>query len=84
MSEVQLIPPEEMHGESDWEDQDLLTIEDAQDRIRHELELCRVALDGAGLGDADGTALRARAEVLKKCLDTLALGATPLAAISRG
>ena len=35
------IPPEEMLGESDWDDEDLLTIDEATGRLGEEVELAR-------------------------------------------
>jgi hypothetical protein len=82
MKEVELIPPEEMLGESDWDDQDLLTIEDAMGRVRHELEACRAALAHGDLTEEASGVTQARIRVLEAHVAVLDLGATPLARIN--
>ncbi|MFE9322575.1 hypothetical protein ACIHDR_24045 [Nocardia sp. NPDC052278] len=40
--EVEPIPPEEMLGESDWADEDLLTVAEASERLAMEVRYARV------------------------------------------
>ncbi|WP_433598224.1 hypothetical protein ACQPXH_20910 [Nocardia sp. CA-135953] len=64
---VEPIPPEQMLGESDWDDEDLLTISEASERLAMEVRLARERAQRASeslVADPDGPdSARLRAEV---------------------
>jgi hypothetical protein len=66
-------------GRSDWEDQDLLTIDEAGERLRDELRSVREQLAGVGAADPGRDRLERRIRVLEACLDGLNQGPTELA-----
>jgi hypothetical protein len=63
-------------GLSDWEDQDLLTIEEAGERLRSELRLLRQQVAGLDADDPGRERLGRRITVLEACLDGLSRGPT--------
>ena len=79
MSDVELIPPDQILGESDWEDQDLLTIDDARVRLQEELAACLQSLGAQGLSSDASAAEADRVKVLRRRLVELERGPTPLA-----
>lgn len=71
--------PVEFLGESDWDEQDLLTIDEAAERLEQELVALATALDGAG--ESEGSGLRARHRALSATLANIRSGPTDLARI---
>ena len=61
-------------GESDWDDQDLLTIDEAHGRLREEIEAIEARLASA-TASTEG-ALMARAAALRECLARIDAGPT--------
>ncbi|MFC0449940.1 hypothetical protein CJ179_01525 [Rhodococcus sp. ACS1] len=83
MSEETVIPAEEMLGESDWDDQDLLTLDEAATRLDAEIAACRQRLDDLRNtshppADDIGRTQR-RLDALLSCRDAVAHGPTALA-----
>lgn len=68
-------------GLSDWEDQDLLTIEEAGERLRGELRSLREQVAGLDADDPGRERLGRRIRVLEACLDGLDRGPTDLAGL---
>lgn len=66
-------------GESDWDEQDLLTIDEASERL--EGELAAIDRQIAGLTDEDGAGLRSRRQALAITLQNIKAGPTDLARI---
>lgn len=66
-------------GESDWDEQDLLTIDEASERL--EGELAAIDRQIAGLTEEDGGRLRSRRQALALTLENLKTGPTELARI---
>lgn len=60
--------PQDCLGASDWEDDDLLSIEEAGDRIREEMAEIRRRLEGSGLSAPERGRLEARMNALRECL----------------
>jgi hypothetical protein len=85
MKPVEPIPAEEMLGESDWDDQDLLTIDEASFRLRHEIQECENKLKElvGPRGGCSSEVIRVQQRLadLKDCLAGVSAGPTPMAAL---
>lgn len=68
-------------GLSDWEDQDLLTIDEAGERLRGELRSLREHVACLDPADPARERLGRRIRVLEACLDGLDRGPTDLAGL---
>ncbi|MGC0367358.1 hypothetical protein ABH922_005410 [Rhodococcus sp. 27YEA15] len=76
------IPEDEILGESDWDDQDLLTIDEASTRLEAEIAHCtslvrRLESDSAQAAELEKA--RDRLDGLNKCLDIVRAGPSRLA-----
>ncbi|MDV6271343.1 hypothetical protein [Rhodococcus globerulus] len=76
------IASEEMLGESDWDDQDLLTIGEASTRLKAEIAHCESLvreLESDPAGVSALAQMRSRLAGLNKCLDVVRAGPSRLA-----
>jgi hypothetical protein len=77
-------PWDQVHslGESDWEEQDLLTIDEASERLEVEIAALRTVLEQYHAGaDHDRTAVRLHS--MERVLHSLQQGPSPLASNTR-
>ncbi|WP_162180536.1 hypothetical protein [Gordonia terrae] len=65
---------------SDWDEQDLLTIDEAADRVREEQQNLTVSLEGER-DEQVRHRLERRLDTLSKCLESITAGPTELARI---
>lgn len=76
--DVGTIDESQMLGESDWEDEDLLSIDEASQRLASEISLLRASLEQ--VGDAvERDKLVTRLGALERVLQSVQAGPTPLA-----
>jgi len=68
-------------GESDWDEQDLLTIDEASERLQAEIAGLRVKLEQQSDGDRDKTA--GRLLLMERVLHSLQQGPSALASTTR-
>lgn len=68
-------------GESDWDEQDLLTIDEASERLEAEIAGLRNVLEQSSGPDHDRTAARLRS--MERVLHSLQQGPSPLASATR-
>ena len=69
-------------GESDWDEQDLLTIDEASERLEAEITVLRTSLEQlAGDAERDKTAHRLR--LMERVLESLKEGPSPLASTTK-
>jgi hypothetical protein len=66
---VEPIPPERILGESDWDDEDLLTIDEATARLDEEIKSARRRVEQADTSSAP--AERARLEALIRAAERI-------------
>lgn len=64
------VGPQDYLGESDWEDDDLLSIEEAGERLRDEMVEVRSRLDDPATPAPERTRLEARMNALRECMET--------------
>ncbi|ETD33305.1 hypothetical protein [Williamsia sp. D3] len=67
-------------GESDWDDQDLLTIDEASERLVGEISTLRESLQSQPAG-VEHDKLTARLRAMESVLESLKQGPSPLASI---
>jgi hypothetical protein len=65
-------------GESDWEDEDLLSIDEASQRLEAEISHLRASLEQQG-GGTERDTLATRLGALERVLQSVQAGPTPLA-----
>jgi hypothetical protein len=77
--------PSRFLGESDWDEQDLLTLDEAGERLRVEIAATQRSLEElrrSGASDpAVVSAVTARLEALRTCMESVAAGPSPKAQI---
>ena len=71
----------ELLGESDWDEQDLLTIAEASERLESEITTLRAAID-AQSDTVERNALSARLSAMQRVYESIRRGPSPLAKVT--
>jgi predicted nucleic acid-binding Zn-ribbon protein len=69
----------ELLGESDWDEQDLLTIDEARERLEAEINELRASLQQQKPDGAERDHLAHRLQLMERVLQSLEQGPSPLA-----